>query len=196
MQISTTFLRVRHRGLLDALELDVRLDELDRAVGAGRHRLRRGAGEPVDHRAAGDQPEQERRMQDRQLLQVLGQPVRQHHDDREDHRRRADDRRADQHRLRRRLERVAGAVVLLEQVLGALEVHVEAVVLLELLLDVGQRLDDRELEHRLRVVGDRAVRVDRDRHRAHAEEAERHEAEREHRRRDHQRLGCRRARRC
>ena len=45
---------------------------------------------------------------------------------------------------------------------------------------------DRQLVHRLRVVGDRAVGVDRDRDRAHAEEAERDQAEREHRRRDHQ----------
>ena len=57
------------------------------------------------------------------------------HDDREDHRRRSDDGGADQHRFRRGLEGVAGAVVLLEQVLGALEVHVEAVVALEALLD-------------------------------------------------------------
>ena len=40
----------------------------------------------------------------------------------------------------------------------------------------------RQLEDALRVVGDRAVGVDRDRHRAHAEEAERDQAEREHRR--------------
>ena len=39
----------------------------------------------------------------------------------------------------------------------------------------------RELVDRLRVVGDRAVRVDRDGDRAHAEEAEGHEAEREDR---------------
>ena len=51
----------------------------------------------------------------------------------------------------------------------------------------GMLLDRRQLEDRLRVVGDRAVRVDRDRHRAHAEEAERDQAEREHRGRDHQR---------
>ena len=35
--------------------LMLRLDELDRAVGAGRDGLRRGAGEPVDHRAARDE---------------------------------------------------------------------------------------------------------------------------------------------
>ena len=62
-------------------------------------------------------------------------PVGQQHDDREDHRRGADHRGADQHRLGRRLEGVAGAVVLLEEVLGLLEVGVEAEVLLDLLLD-------------------------------------------------------------
>jgi hypothetical protein len=72
------------------------------------------------------------------------------------------------------------------QVLGTLEIDVEPVVLLDFLLDVGDRLDHRQLVDRLRVVGDRAVGVDRNRHRSHAEEAERHETEREHRRRDHQ----------
>ena len=51
----------------------------------------------------------------------------------------------------------------------------------------GSDLDDRQLEDRLGVVGDRPVGVDRDRHRTHAEEPERDEAEREDRRRDHQR---------
>ena len=53
---------------------------------------------------------------------------------------------------------------------------------LQLLLDARNRLDQRQLEHRLRVVGHRAVGVDGDGHRAHAEEAERHQAEREDRR--------------
>jgi hypothetical protein len=70
VQISTTFFESSTDALVDALELDVRLDELDRAVGAGRHGLRRRAGEPVDHRAARDQPEQERRVQDRELVEV------------------------------------------------------------------------------------------------------------------------------
>ena len=134
VQISTTFLLSSTEAFVDAFELDVRLDELDRAVGAGRHRLGRRAGEPVDHRAAGDQAEQERRVQEREL--VAGscvEPVGEHHDDREDHRRGADDRRADQHRLGGGLEGVAGAVVLLEEVLGPLEVDVEAEVLLDLL---------------------------------------------------------------
>ena len=44
----------------------------------------------------------------------------------------------------------------------------------------GICLDDRQLEDRLRVVGDRAVGIDRNRHRTHAEEPERDQAEREH----------------
>ena len=43
--------------------------------------------------------------------------------------------------------------------------------------DAGMCFDLRELEHRLGVVGHRAVAVDGDGHRAHAQEAEGHEAE-------------------
>ncbi len=121
-------------------------------------------------------------MQERELLDVDPETAREQHDDREDHRRGADDRGADEHRLGRRLEGVAGAVVLLEVVLGLLEVDVEAEVLLDLRRDVRDGLDDRELVDRLRVVGDGTVRVDRDGDRAHAEEAEGDEAEREDRR--------------
>src|SRR5450432_1828231 len=170
-------LAVGDAGLLRAVELDVPLDELDGAVGARAHGLRRGAREPVDDGAAHDEPQEEGRVQDRQLVEVGREAAREAHDDREDHGGRADDGRADEHRLGRGLERVAGAIVLLEQVLGALEVHVPAVALLDLLLDARERLDDRQLVHRLRVVGHGAVRIDGDRHGAHAEEAEGHEAE-------------------
>ncbi len=139
--------------------------------------------EPVDHRDAADHAEQERRVQDRELVEVRPQPVGQQHDDREDQRRRPDDRRADQHRLGRRLERVAGAVVLLEHRLGVLEVGVDVVVPADDFAHVGLRLDQRQFVHALRVVGHRAVAVDGDRDRAHAEEAERDQAEREDRRR-------------
>ena len=60
---------------------------------------------------------------------------------------------------------------------------VEAEVLLDLLLDAGDALDQRQLVDRLGVVGDRAVGVDGDGHRAHAEEAEGDQAEGEDRRR-------------
>ena len=52
--------------------------------------------------------------------------------------------------------------------------------------DVRHPLDRGELEHGLSVVGDRAVGVDGDCHRPHAEEAERHESEGEDRRGEHQ----------
>ena len=115
-----------------AVELDVGLDEFDRAVGAGGDGLRGGAGEPVDHGAAGDQAEDERRVEERELVDVFGEAVGQGHDDREDHRGGADDRGADQHGLGGGFEGVAGAVVGFEHFLGALEVHVDVVVLLQL----------------------------------------------------------------
>jgi hypothetical protein len=55
---------------------------------------------------------------DRLPIELRLQSLGQRHDDREDHRRAPDDRGADEHRFRGRLERVAGAVVLLEQRLG------------------------------------------------------------------------------
>src|ERR1700722_17854457 len=54
-------LAVGDRRLGRSVQLDVRLDVLDRAVRAGAHGLRAGAREPVDDRAAGDEAEQERR---------------------------------------------------------------------------------------------------------------------------------------
>ena len=111
--------------------------------------------------------------------------MRERHDDGEDHGGGADDGGADQHRLGRGLEGVAGAVVLLEQVLGAFEVTVDVVVFLSSLLMSGTRLDQGKLVDRLGVVGHRAVGVYGDGHRAHAEEAEGHQAEGEHGGRQH-----------
>jgi hypothetical protein len=88
-------------------------------------------GEPEDGGAAGDQAEQEGRVQQRQLVQILGQAGGEQHDDGKDHGRRADHRGADQHRLGRGLEGVAGAVVLFEQELGGTEVEIEAEVPLD-----------------------------------------------------------------
>ena len=59
---------------LDAFELDVRLDELDGAIGAGGNRLHRRAGEPVDDSAAGDQSQHKGSVQQRQLVDVLVRP--------------------------------------------------------------------------------------------------------------------------
>ena len=188
-------LAVGHRGLRGALELDVRLDELHRPVGAGGHGLGRGAGEPVDHRAAGDEAEQERRVQDREVRRAAraGAP-------------------AVSARMIEKIIVVApttavpmstglavalkvlpAAVVLLEVLLGQLEVGREAEVALDLGLDAGDLLDGRELVDRLGVVGHRAVGVHRDGDRAHAEEAERHEAEGEDRRRQHEAAQAERA---
>ena len=80
-----------------------------------------------------------------------------------------------------------GAVVFFQQILGAIEIHVEVEVFLDLRFDVRDLLDQREFINRLRVVGDRTVGIDRDRHRPHAEEAEGHQAESEDRRRQHAR---------
>ena len=169
-----------------AFELDVGLDEFDGAVGAGGDGLGAGAGEPVDHGAAGDEAEDERRVEERELVHVFGEAVGEGHDDREDHRGGADDGGADEHGLGGGFEGVARAVVGFEHFLGAFEIDVDVEVLLQLALDVGNLFDQRELVDGLRVVGDRAVGVDGDRDWAHAEEAEGHQTEGEDRRGDHQ----------
>ena len=69
-------LRVGDRGLFYSFQFDVRLDELDRAVSAGGDRLRGSAGEPVDHRAARDQAQQEGRVQEREVLPRSDRSVR------------------------------------------------------------------------------------------------------------------------
>ena len=72
-------------------------------------------------------------MQQRKTFSVRGQTVGQRHDDRENHGGGADDGGADQHRLGRGFEGVAGAVVLFQQMFGAFEVGVDVEVLLEFL---------------------------------------------------------------
>ena len=118
----------------------------------------------------------------------MGQSVGQGHDDREDHRGCAHHGRADQHRLGRSLEGIAGSVVGFQQVLRALELRVDAVVLLQLGFDAGNSFDQRQLVNRLSIVGDRPVGIHGDRHRSHAQEAERDQAKREDRRSQHQRI--------
>ena len=56
--------------------------------------------------------------------------------------------------------------------LATAKLTLKPILLLDLVLDAGDLFDLRQLVDRLRVVGDRAVRVDGNRHRAHAEEAE------------------------
>ena len=66
-------LAVGDRGFHHAIEFDVGFDELDGAVGSGGYGLRGSAGEPVNHGAAGDQAEEERRVQQRELIDVYGE---------------------------------------------------------------------------------------------------------------------------
>ena len=67
VQIATTFLLSSTEAFSPPpSELDVALDELHGAVGAGGDRLDGGAGEPVDDGAAGDEPQEEERVQDRE----------------------------------------------------------------------------------------------------------------------------------
>ena len=108
---------------------------------AGGDGLCGGAGKPVDNCAAGDQSQHEGRVQQRQTFRVSGQSVGQRHNNREDHGGCADDRRADENGFSRRLERVAGAVVFFQQVLGALEHHGHVVIAFEFFDDVRLMLD-------------------------------------------------------
>jgi hypothetical protein len=72
------------------------------------------------------------------------------------------------------------AVIRFEQVLGTLEVDRHIEVLLDLRFHVRHCLDQREFINRLRIVGNWAVRIHRDRYRAHTQESERDQSEREH----------------
>src|SRR5207302_3431950 len=106
------------------------------------------------------------------------QSVSESENNREDHRRRANDRGADENGLGGRLEGVASSIILLQQMLRALEPRIVSVVLLELLVNSWDLFDEGQLEDRLRVVRNRAIRVDRDRHRSHSQESERDETKR------------------
>ena len=111
-------------------------------------------------------------MQHREVADVLGEAVGEQHDDREDHGRRTDNRRADQHRFGRGLEGVASPDVIFEETLGLVDVEGDAEGFLDFLFDVGQLFDGGEFVDGLGVVSDRAVAVNGDGHRPHAEEAE------------------------
>src|SRR6202034_473416 len=80
---------------------------------------------------------------------------------------------------------VARAVVRFEQVFGALEVYVHVVIFFQFLLDVRNDFDLREFVHGLRVIGNRAVGINRDCYRSHAQETKRYQAKGENRGRDH-----------
>ena len=113
------------------VKVEVFLDVNDRAIGAGDDGLRAGAGEPVNHRAAHEQAENDlwlheaQHGDDAEVGIVLDTDVFEQHDDAENHRGRADHRRADEHRLGRGLEGVARAVTLFQFELGVFEVRRE-----------------------------------------------------------------------
>src|SRR5262249_41110014 len=102
---------VGNRRLLDSLQPNVALDELDRAIGSRSYGLGGSAGKPVNDGASGDQAENKRRIQQRQLIHVHRQAVGQRHNDGEDHGGGAHHGGSNQHGFRRRLKRVAGSVV-------------------------------------------------------------------------------------
>ena len=131
-------------------------------------------------------------MQQREVLDVVGQSVGQGHDDREDHGGCAHDGGADQHRLGRSLEGVAGSVIGFQQVLGALELHIDVVVLLQLSFDPGNIFDQRQLVDGLSIIGNRPIGIHGDGDRPHAQEAEGDQAKREDGRSEHQAsaIGC------
>src|ERR1017187_2476077 len=174
-------LGIGHGSLLGAFEPDVLLDELDGAVRVGGDGLGASAGEPIDHRAAGDDAQQERGVHQGELVQVDGELVGEQHDGGKDHGSGADHGGADEHWFGGGLEGVAGAVVLFQVFLGLFEIHSEAEVLLDVLPDIGQGLDHGEFVDGLGVVGDGAIAIDGDGDRSHAEEAEGHQAEGEDR---------------
>ena len=66
------FFAVRDRGFFHAFELDVGFDEFDGPVSASGDGLRGRAGEPIDHCAAGDEAQDERRVEKRKIIDVFG----------------------------------------------------------------------------------------------------------------------------
>jgi hypothetical protein len=106
--------------------------------------------------------------------------VGQGHDDRESHGGCAHHGGADQHRLCRSLECIAGSIIGFQQVFRAFELRVDVEVLLQLGFDAGNSFDQRQLVDGLSIVGNRTVGIDGDGDRTHAQEAERDQAKREH----------------
>ena len=134
------------------VELDVFLDVDDRAIGAGDDGLRARAGEPVNHRAAHEQAEDDFGLHEAQdaAIDVAGTPMLfEQHDDAENHRGCADDGGADKHRLGRGLEGVARAVAFFEFELGVLKVGFEAEILLDFRADVRARLRSGSIHKRI-----------------------------------------------
>ena len=165
------------------VQLDVFLDVDDRPVGAGHHGLHGGSGEPVDHAAAHEETENDLRMDQAQFGDDVAEEPLEQNDDPEDHRRGADDGRADEDRLGRGLEGISGPVGGFEEVFRLLEIGFDAVMLFHDLFGVFTALDHRKLVDRLGVVRYRAEAVHRDGDRPHPEESEGDQTEGEDRRR-------------
>ncbi len=189
VQISTTRRESASLALVAPSRRIVVPDELDRPVGARGHRLDGRAREPEDHGATHDQAEQERRVQQREVLR--GPWVRP----------------SVRPMMIEKIIVVApttavpmstGLAVALKvfpapsfsssMVLAVSHCGFEPVVPDQLGLDVVDLLDHRELVDALGVVRDRAVGVDRDGDRPHAQEPEGEQPEREHGGRQHQRV--------
>src|SRR5688572_21302661 len=97
----------------------------------------------------------------------------QEHDDSEDHRRRSNYRRADQHRFRGGLESISRAIGFLQLKLRVLEIRAETEFLVNILRNVRLRFDLAQFIDGLGVVRYRAEAVHRNRHRSHSKETER-----------------------
>ena len=181
MQISTTFL-LSSSDAVCLVEVEIFLDEHDRAIRAGDDGLRARAGEPVNHRAAHEQAEDDLRLHEAQMCDGVAKNIFEQHDDAENHRGRADDGGADQHGFGGRLEGVARAVAFFEFELGVGEIGFEAEISFDFRADVRLRFDAAQFINGLRVVGDGAEAVHGNRHRSHREKTERDEAEGKNRR--------------
>ena len=172
---------------LGLVKVDVLLDEDHRAVCACDNGLRRCAREPVDHCAAHEKAEQNFWSHDAQdALDVLAfwhdhLVLAEGKDDAEDHRGCTNDCGTNEHWLGSGLKGIACAVALLKKVLGVLEIGMDAVIALQLFLDVGDCFNAAQFKHALCVVGHWSEAVDRDRHWAHAQEAECNQTERKDR---------------
>jgi len=75
------------RLFVGAIQFDVGFNELDCAVSACGYGLRRCAGKPIDHRAAGYQARKNGAWRSDSFSTFVVSPFRQRHDDGEDHRR-------------------------------------------------------------------------------------------------------------
>src|SRR5579859_5654273 len=169
---------VGDRGL-GLVEVEMFLDEHDATIGAGDDRLGAGAGEPVDHRAAHQQAENDFRTHQAQHLNHLAvrDGIIQQQDDAKNHRSRTDNGRADEHRFGGGLERVPRTVPLFEFELGVGKVGFEPEILLNFRGDVRHRFNPAQLVNRLRVVRDRPETVHGDDDRRHGQKTERDQAE-------------------